>query len=38
MVREGTVDADDVEAFYTDSPEEAVAHIDLVVRAGPRSA
>ncbi len=38
MVREGTVDADDVEAFYTDSPEEAVAHIDLVVRAGARSA
>jgi uncharacterized protein (TIGR00730 family) len=34
MIREGTIDPDEVEALYTDSPEEAVAHIDRVVRTG----
>jgi uncharacterized protein (TIGR00730 family) len=37
MVREGTIDPDEVEAYYTDSPEEAVRHIEDVVRSNSNS-
>ena len=33
MLAEGTVTTGEIETFRTDSPEEAVAHIDAVVRA-----
>ncbi len=37
MLREGTIGADEIDALVTDDVEEAIAHIDEVVRAEERS-